>query len=97
MPKLLFLETLWIGVEDLEEVLALGNFPVCVGVDDFSEVFHEAEVGTHAVRQTRHLTQLGDQGDLVARLAVLVDEEGLVRVRDVLVVPGLVVLLVADL
>jgi len=43
------------------------------------------------------LAEFWDQRDLVSSLPILVDEKRLIEIRDVLVVPGLVVVLVADL
>lgn len=62
-----------------------------------SQIFHESEVSSHAVGESGHLAELRDQGDFVPGLSILVDEERLVGVGDVLIVPRLVVLLVAGL
>jgi len=97
VPQFLLLLTLGIGVEDLKEVLALSNFPVSIGVDDLCQVLHQSEVSPHAVSQTSDLTELRDQSDLIPSFPVLVNEKRLVGVIDVLIVPGLVVLLVAGL
>lgn len=97
MPSLLLLLALLILIEGGEEILALLDLLVSVGVDDLGKIFHQSEVSAHGIGQTRELAELWDQSDLIARLAVLVDEERLVWITDGLVVPGLVVLLVADL
>jgi len=97
MPSLLLLLALLVLGEGGKEILALLDLLVSVGVDDLGKIFHQPEVSAHGVRQTSELAELWDQSDLVARLAVLVDEERLIWVLDILVVPGLVVLLVADL
>jgi len=43
------------------------------------------------------LAELRDERDFVSGLPILVDEKRLIEISDVLVVPGLVVVLVADL
>lgn len=95
VPKLLLLDTLRVGLEVVHQVLDLLDLGIGVGVHDLGQVLHEAEVGAHGVSQTCQLAQLGNEGDLVTRAAVLVDQEWLVHVVDVLVVASLVVLLVA--
>lgn len=97
MPSLLLLLALLVGCKGGEEILALLDLLVSVGVDNLGEIFHQPEVSTHCFRQTGELAELWDQSDLITSLSVLVDEEWLVRIGDILVVPGLVVLLVADL
>jgi len=97
MPLLLLFLALLVGSESLEEVLALLHFLLSVGVDDLSEIFHQTEVGSHGVCQPSELTEFRNERDLVASLPIFVDEERLVKIADVLVVPSLVVVLVADL
>lgn len=97
MPSLLLLLALLVGREGGEEILALLDLLVSVGVDNLGEIFHQPEVSTHSIRETSELAELWDQSDLITSLPVLVDEEWLVWVSDILVVPGLVVLLVANL
>ena len=43
------------------------------------------------------MAEFWDERDFVSSLPILVDEKRLIEIRDVLVVPGLVVVLVADL
>ena len=43
------------------------------------------------------MAELRDERDFVSGLPILVDEKRLIEISDVLVVPGLVVVLVADL
>ena len=95
MPKLLLLLTLLVGLEVVHQVLDLPDLRVGVGVHDLSQILHQAEVSTHGISQARQLTQLWDEGDLIARSPVLVDEQRLIHVADVLVVARPVVLLVA--
>jgi len=97
VPCLLLLLALFVFGESGEEVLAFGDFPVSVGVDDSSQVLHEAEVSSHGICQTSELTQLGDECHLITSLSVLVDEKRLVWILDVFIVPSLVVLRVAHL
>ena len=97
MPSLLLLYALLVLCEGGEEILALLDLLVSVGVHDLGKIFHQPEVSAHGICQTGELAELWDQSDLVTSLSVLVDEERLVEILDILVVPGLVVLLVADL
>lgn len=97
MPSLLLLLALLVLGEGGEKVLALLDFLLRVGVDDLGEILHESEVGTHGVSEPGELAELWDQSDFISSLPVLVDEERLVRIGDVLIVPGLVVLSVAHL
>ena len=97
MPLLLLFDTLLVGSESGKEILTLAYFLVSVGVDNLSKILHQPEVGSHDVCQARKLTEFWDESDLVTSLAVFVDEEWLVWVRDGFVVPSLVVLGVADL
>lgn len=97
MPSLLLLLALLVLCEGGEEILALLDLLVSVGVDNLGEILHQPKVSAHGISQTCELAELWDQSDLIAGLAVLVDEERLVGISDILVVPGLVVLLVADL
>jgi len=97
MPSLLLLLALLVGGECGEEMLALLDLLVGVGVDNLGQVLHQPEVGSHGVCQTCELAELWNEGYLITSLAVLVDEEWLVWVGDILVVSGLVVLLVAHL
>jgi hypothetical protein len=66
-------------------------------VDDLSKVFHESEIRTHRICETGQLAQLRYQSHLIASFAILVDQKRLVWIADVLIVPGFVVLCVADL
>lgn len=95
VPKLLLLDTLRVRLEVTHQVLDLLDLGISVRVDDLGEVLHEAEVGAHGISQARQLAQLGNEGDLITRAAVLVDEQRLIHVVDVLVVAGAIVLLVA--
>ena len=97
VPCLLLLLALFVFGESGEEVLAFSDFPVSVGVDDSSQILHEAEVSSHGIGQASELTQLGDECHLITSLSVLVDEKRLVWIGDVFIVSGLVVLRVADL
>jgi len=97
MPLLLLLLALLVCGESLEEVLALLNFLLSVGVDNLSKILHQTEVGSHGVCQPSKLAEFRNKRDLVSSLPIFVDEEWLVQIIDVLVVPGLVVVFVADL
>ena len=97
MPLLLLFNTLLVGSKSGKEILTLAYFLVSVCVDDLSKILHQPEVSSHNICHARKLTEFWDQSDLVTGLAVFVDEEWLVWVRDGFVVPSLVVLGVADL
>jgi len=73
------------------------DLSVSVGVYYLGQVLHQPEVGTHGVCQTSKLTELWNESNFVTGLPVLVDKEWLIWIVDGLVVPGLVVLLIADL
>jgi len=49
MPLLLLLLALFVGGEGLEEVLALFDFLLSVGVDNLGKILHKSEVGPHGV------------------------------------------------
>lgn len=49
MPLLLLLLALLIGSEGLEQVLALLDLLLGVGVHNLGEIFHQTEVGSHSV------------------------------------------------
>jgi hypothetical protein len=93
----LLLHTFRVGIEDFEKVLTLLDFAVGIGVHDFCEIFHQAEISSHRIGETSHLAKLRDQSNLSAGLAVLVDEKWLIGLGDFLIVAGLVVLFVRDL
>ena len=97
MPLLLLLLAFFIFSKSSEKVLALFDLPVSVSVHDLSQIFHQSEVSSHGVGETSELAELGNESNLVSSLPVLVDKERLIWIRDGLVVPGLVVVLVADL
>lgn len=97
MPLLLLLLAFFIFGEGREKVLALFDLPVGVSVHNLSEIFHQPEVSSHGVGKTCELAELWDESNLVSSLPVLVDKERLIWIRDSLVVPGLVVVLIADL
>jgi len=97
MPSLLLFLALLVLGESLEQIFALRKLFVSVGVHDHGQILHESEVGSHGIRKPRQLTELRDQSDLISSLPVLVDEKRLVRIRDVFIVPGLVVLGIAHL
>jgi len=97
MPLLLFFYALFIACKSFEEILALFNLLVSIGMHDLGEIFHEPEVSTHSICKTSELAELWNQCDFIASLPILVDEERLVWVVDVLIVSGLIVLFVADL
>ena len=97
MPLLLLLDTLFVGSESGKEILTLAYFLISVSVDNLSKILHQPEIGSHDICQACKLTEFWDERDLITGLAVLVDEEWLVWVRDGFVVPSLVVLGVADL
>ena len=83
--------------ERLEQMGAFLDFLLGSGVDDLREILHEPKVRSHLVRQACELAQFRYQSNLVASLAILVDEQWLVDVRHTLIVPRLVVLHVAHL
>lgn len=53
VPKLLFLNTLFIGLEVVHQVFDLLYFGFCIGVNDLSEILHQAEICTHSISQAR--------------------------------------------
>lgn len=87
--------TFFVRLENFEEILALLDLSVGVGVSDLREVLHESEISSHGFGEPSLAAELGDECDLVSSLNVLVDEKRLVRVVDVLIVASLVVLLIA--
>lgn len=95
MPKRLLLLALLVILEVIHQVLDLLNLCLSVCVNNLREVLHETEISAHRVGESSELAQLGNQRNLVASPAVFVDEQGLVRIVDCLVVPRLVVLTVA--
>lgn len=97
MPGLLFFLTLLVLCESLEQIFALIYLFIGIGVYDLSKILHESEVGSHGIRETRQLTELRDKSDFISSLPVLVDQERLVWICDVLIIPGLVVLSIAHL
>jgi len=97
MPEFLLLLTLGVGVEDVDEVLALFHLAISIGMHDLGEVLHETEVCSHGVRKTGNLAKLGQKSNLSSGLAVLVNEQRLVGLLNILIVAGLVVLFVGDL
>ena len=97
VPSLGLLFAFLVLGERLEQMRALLDLLLGVGVNNLCEVLHESEVGSHLIGQTCELTELWNKCHFVTSLAVLVDEERLVDIGDALIVPGLVVLHVADL
>ena len=97
VPKLLLLDAFFICLKVLHQVFNLLDLRISVSVHDLCKVLHQTEVGTHCVSQTSQLTELRYESNLIACSSVLVDEQGLVWVRDRLVVAGLVVVTVAGL
>ena len=95
MPKLLLLDALDVCLEVIHEIFDLLDLGISVGVHNHGKVLHEAEVGTHRISQASQLTELRDEGDLVTCASILVDQQWLIHVGDVLVVPSAIVLLVA--
>lgn len=94
MPELLLLNTLRIRLEVAHEVLDLFDLGIGIGVHDLSQIFHQAEIGSHSISQTSQLTELRKEGNLITSASVFVNQERLIHVIDVLVVAGLVVLTV---
>ena len=94
MPEFLLLLTLRVGVEDVDQVLALFHLTIRISMHDLGEVLHETEVCSHGVRKTGNLAKLGEKSNLSSGLAVFVDQKWLVGLGNILVVAGLVVLLV---
>jgi len=74
MPGLLLLLAFLVLSESAEQILALLNLSIGIGVDNLCQVLHESEVCTHLVGQSSHLAQLRNQSNLVTGLAVFVDE-----------------------
>lgn len=97
VPSLGLLFAFLVLGERLEQMLALLDLLLGVAVNNLGEVLHEPEVSSHLIGQTCELTELRNKSHFVASLPVLVDEERLIDVSDGLVVPGLVVLHVANL
>jgi hypothetical protein len=97
MPLLLLFLAFLVGCEGFEKVLAFFNFLLSIGMDNLGEIFHQTEIGSHGVCQPSELAEFRNESDLVASLPIFVDEKRLVKIRDVLVVPSLVVVFVADL
>ena len=97
MPVLGLLFALVVSSERLEQIRALFYLLLGSGVNDLSEIFHEPKVCSHLVSQTCQLAQFWYQSHLIASLSILVNEERLVNIGNILIVPGFVVLHVADL
>lgn len=97
MPLLLLLLTFFILGESSKQVLAFIDLLVSISVHDLGEILHQLEVSSHGISETSQLAELRDEGNLVTSLSVLVDKEWLIWIRDALIVPGLVVVCVADL
>ena len=95
MPKRLLFDTLRVCLEVGHQVLDLLDLGVGVSVENLREILHKSEIGTHSISQARQLAQLGNEGNLISRAAILVDEQRLIHVVDSLIVAGAVVLLVA--
>lgn len=97
VPVLGLLFALVVSSERLEQIGALFYLLLGSGVNDLSEIFHESEVWSHLVSQTCQLAQFWYQSHLIASLSILVNEERLVNIGNILIVPRFVVLHVADL
>lgn len=97
MPLLLLLLTFFILGESSKQVLAFIDLLVSISVHDLGEILHQLEVSSHGISETSQLAELRDEGNLVTSLSILVDKEWLIWIRDALIVPGLVVVCVADL
>lgn len=97
MPLLLLFLALFVFGESSEKVLALFDFPVSISVHDLGEILHQSKVSSHSISKTGKLAQLWDESHLVTSLPILVDKEWLIWVGDGFIVPGLVVVLIANL
>lgn len=97
MPLLLLLLALFVFGESCKKILALFDLPVSISVHDLGKILHQPEVSPHGISKTCKLAQFWDQSHLVSSLPILVDKERLIWVRNGLVVPGLVVVLIAHL
>jgi len=97
VPKLLLLDAFFICLKVLHKVLNLLYFGICISVNDLCKILHETEVSTHSISQPSQLTKFRNEGDLISRSSVLVDEQWLIRFINSLVVPRLVVVFVAYL
>jgi hypothetical protein len=51
VPKLLFLNTLFISLEVIHQVLDLLNFGFSISVDDLGKILHQSEICTHSISQ----------------------------------------------
>lgn len=83
--------------ERLEQARAFLDLLLGSGVDDLREILHEPKVCSHLIGQPSQLAQFRNQSNLIASLAILVDEEWLIDIGHILIVPRLVVLQVAHL
>jgi len=90
-PELLLLDTLGILFEVLHQVFDFLDLCLGIGVHDLSQIFHQSEVGAHRISESSQLAELRDEGDLIARLSVLVDEQRLIGVADAFIVASLVI------
>ena len=95
MPELLLLDALCVRLEVVHQVLDLLDLRLGIRVHDLSHVLHQTEVGAHRISQTSQLTKLGNEGNLVTRASVLVDQQRLIHVAYLLVVARPVVILIA--
>lgn len=97
MPLLLLLFAFFVFSEGREKVLALFHFTIGIGMHDLGKIFHKPEVGPHSISKTSELAKLWNESYLISSLPVLVDKERLIWIRDSLIVPSLVVVLIAHL
>jgi hypothetical protein len=53
VPKLLFLNALFIGLEVIHQVLDLLYFGFSIGVNDLREILHKTKICTHSISEAR--------------------------------------------
>lgn len=97
VPGSLLLLAFLVVLEVVHQILDLLDLGFSVGVNDLGQILHQAEISTHCISQTSDLTQFRNKSNFKTSTAVLVDQKRLVRVLDLLVVLGLVVLGVRSL
>ena len=94
LPVLHFSRALLRRSEHLEKRLALLDALLSVGVRGMGHLLHELEVGPHAVSESSHLAELGNEHDLCSSLLVNANNHWLVHVAQLRLILALEILVI---
>lgn len=78
MPHFLLLHTFRISKKNFKKIFALIDFPISIGVNNLSKIFHQSKISSHRISQTSYLAQFRNESDFITGLSIFMNEQRLI-------------------